>query len=139
MPSVAWAGTLAGSAIREGGPQEQIVIEAGEACAQADSAAAGLAVAGLAVVDSMVAVSGADRMVNGSDGMTNIGRMFDLIRRRKVPALFLWLPLTLIVGLASCSKPESSPPKKPTQMTFASPGEAGAAFLNRSFQSSPSV
>ncbi len=55
--------------------------------------------------------------------------MSDLIRSQRIPASCWWVPLTLVVGLASCGKPEISAPKSPDQVTFASPEEAGGAVL----------
>src|SRR5438309_736134 len=56
-------------------------------------------------------------------------RTLDLVRNQWMSALCLGLPLILIVGLTSCGKTQNSTSEKPAQKTFASPAEAGAAFL----------
>src|SRR5271167_2559229 len=58
--------------------------------------------------------------------------MSRLVRNQKILASCLVLFVTLfalIITLASCSKPENSPPAQSAQPTFASPADAGAAFL----------
>ena len=58
--------------------------------------------------------------------------MSRLVRNQKILASCLVLFVTLfalIITLASCSKPENSPPAQSAQTTFASPADAGAAFL----------
>jgi hypothetical protein len=55
-----------------------------------------------------------------------------LVRGQKVlvPRLAIFTVLVvLIVWLASCNKSENATPEKPVQKTFASPAEAGTAFL----------
>ncbi len=69
--------------------------------------------------------------------MANSGRMriLDPVRNHRVPASRFWIPivlLALIFGLASCQKPENpaaEKSEKAEQKTFASPADAGAAFL----------
>jgi Protein of unknown function (DUF2950) len=62
--------------------------------------------------------------------MANSGRMrtLDRVRDHRIPVVLL----TLIFGLASCQKPENpsaEKSEKAEQKTFASPADAGAAFL----------
>ncbi len=58
--------------------------------------------------------------------------MFHLVRNRKLSAFGFRMILTLLLTislLASCNKSEKTTPEKAAQKTFASPADAGAAFL----------
>jgi Protein of unknown function (DUF2950) len=58
--------------------------------------------------------------------------MFHRVRNRKLRIFSFWMLLTLLLtltSLASCNKPEKTTSEKAVQKTFASPDEAGAAFL----------
>jgi hypothetical protein len=59
--------------------------------------------------------------------------MSRLIRNYKIlaaPLLLSMVPFALIIALISCSKPAKPVAEKAAQETFASPADAGAAFLN---------
>jgi Protein of unknown function (DUF2950) len=58
--------------------------------------------------------------------------MFHRVRNRKLRIFSFWMLLTLLLtltSLASCNKPEKTTSEKAVQKTFASPDDAGAAFL----------
>jgi hypothetical protein len=59
--------------------------------------------------------------------------MFHRVRNRKPRVVGFWIILTLLLtfsSLASCNKPEKTTSEKAVQKTFASPADAGAAFLD---------